>query len=255
MKLTTDKDLIKERFESSFHTYNELAHVQRRICGRLAESAARYCKGDVRRGFEIGAGTGFLTKCLTSIWPGAKWYLNDLIPACEGFLAPQTGGADVEYLWGDAEKLEYPHDLDLLASTSTIQWFEDKGAFARKAAAALRLGGYAVLSMFGPENFREIRATTGEGLEYLPIGEVAKVFENAGFRILFTEEYTETLSFATPRDALKYIKSLGVNSVKKTSWHSGKMEEFEALYRTMFPSPDGGITLTYHPMLLIAERV
>lgn len=252
--MTTDKELIKERFEASFNTYNELAHVQRRICNRLADSATRLCAHDVRRAFEIGAGTGFLTRCLVARWPRAKWYLNDLIPSTEDFLAPQVGDADVEYLWGDAEKLEYPTRLDLIASTSTAQWFEDKSAFARKTAAALNPGGYLVLSLFGPENFREIKATTGEGLEYHSLAGLSDIFAHAGFRVLHAEEYTETLSFAAPRDALKYIKSLGVNSVKKTSWNSGKMDDFESRYRTMFPSPGGGITLTYHPLLLIAER-
>ncbi len=253
--MTTDKDLIRERFESSFTTYNELAHVQRRICDRLAESAGVLCRHDVRRALEIGAGTGFLTHRLVTRWPRAKWYLNDLIPSTEHFLAPQVAGADVEYLWGDAEKLPYPSALDLIASTSTAQWFEDKPAFAWKVAEALNPGGYLVLSLFGPENFREIRAAAGEGLEYFPLTHIAAVFERTGFRILSAEEYTETLSFATPRDVLKYIKSLGVNSVKKTKWNAGKMDEFETRYRTLFPAPGGGVTLTYHPLLLIAERI
>lgn len=213
------------------------------------------CGHEVKRAFEIGAGTGFLTQCLVTIWPHAKWFLNDLIPATKDFIEPQIVGADVEYVWGDAETLDYPAGLDLIASTSTIQWFADKAGFARKTAAALNQGGYLVLSLFGPDNFREIRATTGEGLHYHTLNELSAIFEQAGFRILHTEEYTESLTFETPRDALKYIKSLGINSVKKTSWHSGKMEEFEVMYRQMFPSPDGGITLTYHPQLIIGQRV
>lgn len=252
--MTTDKNLIKERFEASFATYNELADVQRRICDRLALSAAELCVHDVHRAFEIGAGTGFLTRCLVARWPQAKWYLNDLIPSTEGFLAPQVGDADIEYLWGDAEKIDYPAALDLIASTSTAQWFEDKDAFARKTAAALNPGGYLVLSLFGPDNFREIKTATGEGLEYHSLTELAAILERAGFRILLADEYTETLSFATPRDVLKYIKSLGVNSVKKTRWHPGKMDDFETRYRALFPAPDGGVTLTYHPLLLVAER-
>ena len=252
--MTTDKELIKARFEASFATYNELAHVQRLICDRLAESAARLCSHDVRRALEIGAGTGFLTRHLVARWPRAKWYLNDLIPATEHFLAPQVADVDVEYLWGDAEKLPYPAALDLIASTSTAQWFEDKPAFAWKVAEALNPGGYLVLSLFGPENFREIKAAAGEGLEYFPLTYIAAVFERTGFRILSATEYIETLSFATPRDVLQYIKSLGVNSVKKTKWSSGKMEEFETRYRELFSTPDGGVTLTYHPLLLIAER-
>lgn len=253
--MTTDKELIRKRFEASFATYNELADVQRRICARLSERAGKCCAGGVERAFEIGAGTGFLTRCLVSRWPDAKWYLNDLIPAVEDFIAPQVAGVDVEYIWGDAEKIEYPQGLDLIASTSTAQWFEDKAAFARKAASALDPGGYVVLSLFGPDNFREIKATTGEGLVYHSAAELAAIFEAAGFGMLHTEEYTETLTFETPKDVLKYIKSLGVNSVKKTRWGAGKMEEFESRYREMFRTPDGCLTLTYHPILLIGRRL
>jgi len=260
--LTTDRDkeLIRERFEASLHTYDELADVQRRICARLAELCG--CGHEVRRGLEIGAGTGFLTRCLIEQWPHAKWFVNDLTPAVEPFITPQVADTQIEYLWGDAERLDYPDALDLVASASTVQWFEDMERFAQRISGALAPSGRLLLSTFGPENFREIRATTGEGLNYLSLSELCVLFERTGMRILHAEEYTETLVFATPRDVLRYIKSLGINSIKKTGWNPGRMDDFEERYRIMFPTPDmpdspgnDGITLTYHPLLLVAERM
>lgn len=252
--MTSDKNLIKERFAANFDKYEELAHVQRRICMRLARSMATHCHGEVARALEIGAGTGFLTRCLVARWPAAKWYVNDITPAAERFLAPHLQDREVEYLWGDAEEVEFPAQLDLVASTSTAQWFEDKYAFARKSAKALNSGGYLLLSLFGPENFAEVRGAAGEGLDYPSLEEMAQIVRSAGFTLLHAEQYTETLHLDTPLDVLRYMRSIGLNAVRRTSWNRGKLAHFDTLYRQNYPSPSGGVTLTYHPLLIVAQK-
>lgn len=253
--MTSDKDLIKERFEARFLTYDRLAHVQRRICMRLSDLVAEYCRADVHRAMEIGAGTGFLTRRLVERWPGARWYINDLVPAAEGFLAPHVAGVDARYLWGDAETMEFPGGLDLIASASTVQWFADQCAFAVKVRASLNRGGCLALAAFGPDNFREIRGAAGEGLDYPSLDEAAHVLCESGFKVLHREQYTETMTFAAPLDVLRYIRAIGVNSVRRTSWNHGRLARFESRYRQMYPAPGGGVTLTYHPTLLVAESI
>lgn len=251
--MKTDKKLIQERFEASFIRYDSLAHVQQAICARLARRIGEVCRGDVKRALEIGVGTGFLTSRLVDLYPAADWYLNDITCAAEKFIAKYVTDTRHEYLWGDAETISYPADLDLIASASTIQWFEDKARFAARTAEALNPGGYLALSLFGTENFREIRATTGEGLTYHTLDELCRIFREAGFRILHSEEYEQVLTFRTPLEVLDHIRSLGVNSVRKTSWSHSNLENFETRYRQMFSTADG-VTLTYHPLLIIAVR-
>lgn len=234
--------------------YDSLAHVQQAICARLAQRIGEACRGDVKRGLEIGVGTGFLTSRLVDLYPSAEWYLNDITSAAEKFVEKYVAHTWHEYLWGDAETIDYPAGLDLIASTSTIQWFEDKARFAAKTAAALNPGGYLALSLFGTENFREIRSTTGEGLAYHTLDELCGIFREAGYRIVHSEEYEHALTFRTPLEVLEHIRSLGVNSVRKTSWSHGNLDNFETEYRRMFSTADGGVTLTYHPLLIIAER-
>lgn len=250
-----DKELIHDRFETSFAEYDRMASTQRRICGELVAELEKLPLGDVRSIFEIGAGTGFLTCDLVRLYPGARWYLNDLVEAAGKFLCRYVPAEDSEWLWGDAEAIDYPSGLDLVASSCTIQWFGDMPAFAARAAAATNKGGWIALTTFGPENFREIRATTGEGLDYRTPEQMASIFEAAGYRIQLVRQWEEVLRFEDPSSVLKYIKATGLNSVKKAKWGHERFLRFESDYKRLFPAEGGGVTLTFHPMILIGQKL
>lgn len=163
--MTTDKQLLKSRFSARLRDYDSLAVVQDAICGQLAEMTGRNCTRPVDSALEIGSGTGFLTRRMLELYPHALWTINDLVEQSADFLEPYAAGHDVRYLWGDAETIALPDRLDLIASASAVQWFDDLPRFARKAGNLLETEGYIVLSTFGPENFREIKAVTDEGLD------------------------------------------------------------------------------------------
>jgi malonyl-CoA O-methyltransferase len=248
-----DKELIRRRFEANFQRYHRLALVQRKICAELGEMAAGLCGAqDVAAGLELGVGTGFLTEHLMSTYPGARWTLNDISAAAETFVAKYANG-NTAYLWGDAEEIAFPGGLDMIAAASTVQWFGDLPAFAAKAARATRPGGWLLLSTFGPLNFREIRSTTGEGLDYYTLDELREIFEQAGYRIHSLAEYTCTLDFDTPIDVLHHIRATGVNSLSKARWGRGRLAAFEKDYRERF-SNGRAVTLTYHPQLMVAQK-
>jgi malonyl-CoA O-methyltransferase len=239
--LKIDKELILNRFETSFEGYNNHADVQRRICARLDELLP---KGETYKGMELGAGTGFLTTHLVRRWPRAEWFVNDLSPAAERFLAPIFNGgernephsaANRHFLWGDAEAIPYPAELDLIASASTVQWFEDMPKFIAKAAAALAPEGILALSSFGPENFREMKPA---GLDYLSLDELTALIQHAGLKIIHAEEWSETLRFQNPHAVLRYIKTLGLNALSTKSYTKG----FDVAQ------------LTYHPLIIIAKK-
>ncbi len=277
--LKTDKELVRRRFEACFGRYDRLAVVQQSICGQLARMLSGAVGADdnvqISRALEIGIGTGFLTRILVARHDDAgnidvegegvstnvistkntKWYLNDLVPAARTYAGEFVQGHDVEWLWGDAEEITFPDELDLIASASTVQWFDDMAAFASRAAAASRPGGWLALSTFGPDNFLEIRATTGEGLNYPTAEEFAQFFRNADYEIIALTEETRTLRFDTPADVLHHIKATGVNSIRQTRWTRQQLSDFSRDYLEQFPASDGGVTLTYHPVLLLARKL
>lgn len=254
--MVKDKKLVKERFQSGFKKYDRLASVQKYVSDELAGLAKEYA-GDfkARRILEIGAGTGFLTERLVPVWPDAEWFINDISPETERFAGRFTENTKTEFLIGDAEKTDFPNDIDIIASSSSIQWFDDVESFIHKLPAKLSDGGYLFLSTFGPENFNEIKTVTGKGLEYKSKRQLEAILQQAGFKILHTIEKQEELYFDIPVDVLYHIKSMGFNSVTKEPWSRRHLNSFSEKYKKLFSSNSGAVRLTYHPVLLAARKL
>lgn len=225
--------------------------------GAAPEPGATPKPGVVRQinaALEIGAGTGFLTRRLLEQYPAARWTINDLADEAAHFIVPYTENKAVSYLWGDAESIALPAGMDLVVTASTIQWFDDTPAFFGRIASVLNPEGFMALSTFGPENFREIKAVAGDGLEYYTADELTAMLSDRGFDVLEQLEYTKQLHFDTPVEVLRHIKATGVNSIRKKRWTRQHLAGFENRYRALFANPAGGVTLTYHPILIVARK-
>lgn len=253
--MTPDKALLRNRFSANFDTYNTLAVVQEEICAQLDGLLAASGPAQIGHGLEIGAGTGFLTRRLTKRYPTAQWTVNDLADGALRYLEPYVKKLRVEYLWGDAENLDLPDRLDLIASASTIQWFDSLPEFLHRIHSHLKPAGTLALSSFGPDNFREIKAAAGEGLSYYSPDAFRNLLTGTGFEIVEWMEYVRQLSFDSPLDVLRHIRATGVNSIRPVRWTRGSLGRFEADYRKTFSTPSGEVTLTYHPMLAVARKI
>ncbi len=252
----TDKELIRQRFAAGFEQYDTLALVQQQICDELADALVHRVGRDLVRAMEVGVGTGFLTRRLVGYFPRAIWTFNDLVPASQEYVERYTGCVEAHYLWGDAETVEFPSGLDLLASASTVQWFDDLPRFFEKSFAALRSGGFLALSTFGPENFVEIKSLTGEGLSYYSPEAFYELAERSGFTLLWQRDYCRTLWFSSPVEVLRHIRATGVNATGRWSWTHGRLLDFSERYNDRFSDAGraGEVPLTYHPVLLIVRK-
>lgn len=272
-----DKTLLRKRFSRNLKTYDTLASVQRDIAGRMGSMLAERVSSDaVSRGTEIGAGTGFLTRHLVRLFPRAEWTVNDLVPESRDYLPSTTpSGIPLRFSAGDGEVFPFENGrFDLIASASTVQWFDDLPDFIARAADGLSENGTLALSTFGPENFREITATTGQGLEYYSLDELTRIITANGLCITAKEEWIEQQCYPTPTDVLRHLRLTGVNAVAAERWTHNRLKKFEADYCAAyaiaetgadaeadagaenFPSGKSGecVTLTFHPIILIAEK-
>lgn len=250
-----DKEQVGKTFARHYGQYHDAAVVQREMAERLAaalQQAAPQLR--VERALEIGIGTGFLTRLLTARFPQAEWWFNDLTPAAFDWIP--VGLKQALTLPGDAETLPYPHGLDLLASASALQWFEDiEKNFFPKAHGVLNAGGVLAVATFGQRHFHELAAVTGGMLHYHSPAELQGMAESVGFRVLHTAAWEHTLRFADARALLDHLRRTGVNgSGTRRISTPAQLRAFEAEYREHFPAEDGHLPLTYHAVILVAGK-
>lgn len=231
-----DKTLIESRFARTLHHYNTMAVVQRRIANRLSELIEHPGPQKI---IEIGAGSGFLTSSLIKKYPTAHYIANDITAKSREFLPPH-----IEFIAGDGEIMPLADQSDIIASSSTVQWFDNLHEFIRRTYAALSDRGILAISTFGEQNFIEISSQ----LQYYTKTEIEQITTQSGLKIIHSEEWHEQMQFSNPLDVLRHIKATGVNAIQKTRWTSHQLQQFIANY----PTPT---TLTFHPIIIICTKI
>lgn len=259
-----DKALVAQRFARSRSTYEREASVQRQVAAKMMRlltdmmQAGGLTPGEQRARFrhivEPGCGTGSFSRILWATLRPDTLLLNDLCPEMEECVADLcVARPAVRFVPGDAEALDLPSDTDLIASCSTLQWFNDPAAFFARCHRALSAGGVLAFSTFGAENMRQIRLLTGNGLNYPPLGRLKELLA-PHFRLLHAEEEIVNLPFDSPTAVLRHLKQTGVTGTEKRMWTRGRLQTFCHDYTRLFGNDRGQVELTYHPIYLIAQK-
>ena len=237
-----NKEIVRNSFSRSHSTYHNAAIVQSVMATELVREIAKY-QCQFNRVLELGVGTGLLTDQLTSQVKIETLFCNDLMDA-SNFVK-----RDCQFIVGDAEKVDYPDHLDLITSNAVVQWFDDLPRFLKKSANHLNKGGLIAFTTFGPNNFKELRQVTGQGLDYFSLPQLEKLLLS-DYDLVFSFETEQVLKFKNIKGLLNHLKETGVNGL------NGKALS-KSLYRQLiqnYSTENGFLNLTYHPITLIAKK-
>ncbi|MDR0386367.1 MAG: malonyl-ACP O-methyltransferase BioC [Prevotellaceae bacterium] len=244
---------IKCKFGKSTDTYDENAYAQKEIAKKLAALISGMYSNMPETIFEIGCGTGLLTKNILPLFAGAHYYLNDINEKVELLIHALFPDNNFTFIEGDALSIDFPCGTDLIVSSSTLQWFDNLSVFARKAHQCLSAKGHMFLSTFGKNNLKEIRQITGTGLEYSSL-EVLKDLFSSDFEILHLSEEEIPVSFNSPLEILSHFRRTGVNAncsgIMRTR---SDIKSFCDKYDRMF-SNGTEVILTYNPIYLVLRK-
>lgn len=252
--MNIEKAEIECRFRKSADSYEENAHIQKKIVEHLTELLERYCPQKMDRILEVGCGTGLLTERLKAMWSHSELWVNDLVDTmCHK--AADRCGLDARYcLSGDIEKLQLDGMYSLIVSTSTFQWLEEPEKTFDNLSRHIVEGGWLIFSSFGKDNCLELKAITGNGLSYRSLAEMKEILSRS-FDIVHTEEERYILNFDRPLEVLQHIKKTGVNAMSAHHvWTRGHLSAFEQEYTLHFLK-DGRYPLTYHPQYFICRKL
>lgn len=250
-----DKSQVAQRFEKAAQSYTEHAVVQKQICHNLIQLMTYYLpQTTLDHVFEIGCGSGNLSHLLMQNFQIKQLFLNDLYPEVQQHFSESK---KLEWLIGDIEQLDFPQSLDLIASSSALQWICDLEAIFKKCSEALTQQGYLCFSTFGPQNLKEIKALTRQGLDYLSIESIQEKLMQQNFEILHLSENIETLTFQHPKQILQHLKATGVTATaSQHRWTKQSLQQFYQDYQQFSEIDQRGqrhYQLSYHPIYCIAR--
>lgn len=252
----TDKQIVKRCFSRNTETYKCQAVVQQQVASKLADLIAVFNRTHFNQALEIGCGTGFLTCEILSRYSTDKYYLNDIadiVLAEIELLASDMHFNKYRFISGDAETIPLPGNNDAIFSSSCFQWFNHFESFVPKAWHLLNPNGILAFSTFGMENYREIKMVSGVGLEYISMDKLIELL-NPYFDIVHAEQWVQKEYFPDPFEVLKHMKLSGVNGLKKGYFGKAELLDFQEKYRALFSNGDQSMSLTYHPILILAQK-
>jgi len=244
-------DRVQRSFSRSFDTYDNRASQQAWVADRLvAELREHKAPVHFETAFELGCGTGHLTRRLCRDFRFNRLYVNDIAPQAEA----TASESNADFVVGDARQVQWPRNLNLLASASMIQWMEDPSQLLEKAAESLGPGGWLAISGFGPQQYRElIQIGSAAQAPGLTSPEMLANALRGKLEIVSTGEVVRQSCFATPRKVLEHLRQTGVNARARKVWTKSTLVRFVEDYERSFGSPDG-VSLTYHPVWIVARK-
>lgn len=202
---------IESSFSKASQNYEEAAPVQRKAADFLADQIERYGE---REGtlVEFGAGSGFLTRRLLSSFRNASLLAVDLSPcmlhALHQSLLPEERQR-VSCCACDMDAFETKENT-LICSSFALQWSKDPLSLLSRSASSLQPDG--LLAHAVPIQ-GSLRSLVAEGY-VRPIPQLSLSMEEwlhalNPLSVLSAEVIEVEEIYATPLQALRYIKSFG----------------------------------------------
>lgn len=250
VSLRPDKDRIANNFGQAADQYERQAQVQAWAADQLGQwlIELRLPAGMV---LEIGCGTGLLSRQLIRRFPRRPIQLSDLSPAMLTQCRQQVGAlhAQLQFACRDGEA-SWSDSYALIASSFTLQWFEQPGRAIARWSDALLPGGYLLLAFPTVDSFPEWRAACARsGVPYsgLPLPAWPDVLAEVGDRlaVIRSETVTVTQPLSQPLAFFRQLRAIGAH----TGCHTIQASQLRQLLRA-WPQP----TISYQVLLATLQR-
>jgi malonyl-CoA O-methyltransferase len=255
-----DAAQVRRAFARAARGYERHAALQREIGARLREQLA-FVPAPPARVLDLGAGTGLGSAALARRYPAARVVALDLAVPMLRAARRHAGllGHAFARVAGDALRLPFADGaFDLLHSNLCIQWVSDPLPLFVELLRVLRPGGSMLLSSFGPDTLRELRAAwaTADGehphvSRFLDMHDLGDAALAAGLRDPVLGSEHMTLTYPDVDALLRELKGLGATNADAARARGLTGRARIARMRAAYPRQlDGRIASTWEVVYL-----
>lgn len=258
--MTKNHSRIIDEFSDSAEYYHEHAKLQKNTAQRLARALEPWQyslpPGPV---LEIGAGTGFFTDHLVSMFSNREKIITD---ASTGMLKVNedrfSGDSTISFDVFNPELTGIEEEkYALITGNFVAHWFADPSATLSKLSKSLKPGGFMLMSFPGNQSFPQWRKHCLElGLPFTPneLPDIEKVVVNLSmgpYKVDFyedqaSEEYSDLFSF------YRHLKNSGMGTSRYG--RSLKPKQLSLLDNFWRDKNNGKISVHYHMAFLAVKR-
>ncbi|ECP7363879.1 malonyl-ACP O-methyltransferase BioC [Campylobacter jejuni] len=217
--------------------YEKHAKVQDFMGLKLCEILKDLKISHFEKVFEFGCGRGELSKKLQNFITFDEYLKNDILDFKENSNILIFDMNEISKQDLSKEK------FDLIVSNATLQWLDLKQIIP-SLRDMLNQNGILLLSTFAKQNLKEIKQSTGFGLNYFSLNELEQIFKIYFNEVKITQELVE-LSFDNALDVFRHLKLSGINSLGFYPLNKGFLKEFEEKFQNK---------LTYHPVFILCKN-
>ncbi|EAK0332022.1 TPA: malonyl-ACP O-methyltransferase BioC [Campylobacter jejuni] len=217
--------------------YEKHAKVQDFMGLKLCEILKNLRISHFEKVFEFGCGRGELSKKLQNFITFDEYLKNDILDFKEN-------SSILIFDMNEIAKQDLSKEkFDLIVSNATLQWLDLKRIIP-SLRDMLNQNGILLLSTFAEQNLKEIKQSTGFGLNYVSLNELEQIFKVYFNEVKITQELIK-LSFDNALDVFRHLKLSGVNSLGFYPLNKGFLKEFEEKFQNK---------LTYHPVFILCKN-
>ncbi|EAL3756520.1 malonyl-[acyl-carrier protein] O-methyltransferase BioC [Campylobacter jejuni] len=217
--------------------YEKHAKVQDFMGLKLCEILKNLRISHFEKVFEFGCGRGELSKKLQNFITFDEYLKNDILDFKEN-------SSILIFDMNEIAKQDLSKEkFDLIVSNATLQWLDLKRIIP-SLRDMLNQNGILLLSTFAEQNLKEIKQSTGFGLNYFSLNELEQIFKVYFNEVKITQELIK-LIFDNALDVFRHLKLSGVNSLGFYPLNKGFLKEFEEKFQNK---------LTYHPVFILCKN-
>lgn len=217
--------------------YEKHAKVQDFMGLKLCEILKNLRISHFEKVFEFGCGRGELSKKLQNFITFDEYLKNDILDFKEN-------SSILIFDMNEIAKQDLSKEkFDLIVSNATLQWLDLKRIIP-SLRDMLNQNRILLLSTFAEQNLKEIKQSTGFGLNYFSLNELEQIFKVYFNEVKITQELIK-LSFDNALDVFRHLKLSGVNSLGFYPLNKGFLKEFEEKFQNK---------LTYHPVFILCKN-